>query len=45
MQSLKQIMYLSKCVKVEFKLEISIDLASSEQAPTDTAPRNSNLRV
>lgn len=38
-------MYLAKCVKVEFKLEISVDLASSEQAPTDTAPRNGNLRV
>lgn len=38
-------MYLAKCIKVEFKVEISVDLASSEQAPTDTAPRNGNLRV
>lgn len=45
MQRLKQIVYLAKCVKVELKLEISVDLESSEQAPTDTAPRNSNLRV
>lgn len=32
-------MYLAKCVKVEFKLEISVDVALSECTPTGTAPR------